>query len=107
MFKSASILLLAAFLSFAGGLRAQPSDEGQRLNAFFAEQWERGLRERPEGASFQGDLRFNDRWTDQSLAAIAGREAADREALATLKRFDRSRLSPADQLNYDLSLIHI
>lgn len=104
MFKSASILLLAAFLSFAGGLRAQPSDEGQRLNAFFAEQWERGLRERPEGASFQGDLRFNDRWTDQSLAAIAGREAADREALATLKRFDRSRLSPADQLNYDTAL---
>ncbi len=104
MFKSASILLLAAFLSFAGGLRAQPSDEGQRLHAFFAEQWERGLRERPEGASFQGDLRFNDRWTDQSLAAIAGREAADREALATLKRFDRSRLSPADQLNYDTAL---
>lgn len=104
MFKSASILLLAAFLSFAGGLRAQPSDEGQRLHAFFAEQWERGLRERPEGASFQGDLRFNDRWTDLSLAAIAGREAADREALATLKRFDRSRLSPADQLNYDTAL---
>ena len=83
---------------------AQPAGEGQRLNAFFAEQWERGLRERPEGASFQGDLRFNDRWTDLSLAAIAGREAADREALATLKRFDRSRLSPADQLNYDTAL---
>lgn len=83
---------------------AQPAGEGQRLHAFFAEQWERGLRERPEGASFQGDLRFNDRWTDLSLAAIAGREAADREALATLKRFDRSRLSPADQLNYDTAL---
>lgn len=104
MFKSASILLFACLLFFAGDLRAQPSDEGQRLHAFFAEQWERGLRERPEGASFQGDLRFNDRWTDLSLAAIAGREAADREALVALKRFDRSRLSPADQLNYDTAL---
>lgn len=83
---------------------AQPAGEGQRLHDFFAEEWERGLRERPEGASFQGDLRFNDRWTDLSLAAIAAREAADREALATLKRFDRSRLSPADQLNYDTAL---
>ncbi|GAA4798763.1 DUF885 domain-containing protein [Lysobacter hankyongensis] len=96
-------MLLAVSL-LAGFAHAQSIDEGQRLHDFFAQEWERGLRERPEGASFQGDLRFNDRWTDQSLAAIAGREAADREALATLKRFDRSRLSPADQLNYDTAL---
>lgn len=99
----AALMLLAVSL-LAGLAHAQPVDEGQRLHAFFAQEWERGLRERPEGASFQGDLRFNDRWTDLSLAAIAGREAADREALATLKRFDRSRLSPADQLNYDTAL---
>lgn len=99
----AALMLLAVSL-LAGFAHAQSVHEGQRLHAFFAEQWERGLRERPEGASFQGDLRFNDRWTDLSLAAIAAREAADREALATLKRFDRSRLSPADQLNYDTAL---
>ncbi|WP_345303788.1 DUF885 domain-containing protein [Lysobacter hankyongensis] len=97
-------LMLLAVSLLAGFAHAQSIDEGQRLHDFFAQEWERGLRERPEGASFQGDLRFNDRWTDQSLAAIAGREAADREALATLKRFDRSRLSPADQLNYDTAL---
>lgn len=97
-------LMLLAVSLLAGFAHAQSIDEGQRLHAFFAQEWERGLRERPEGASFQGDLRFNDRWTDLSLAAIAGREAADREALATLKRFDRSRLSPADQLNYDTAL---
>jgi uncharacterized protein (DUF885 family) len=97
-------LILFAVSLLAGFAHAQSVDEGQRLHDFFAQEWERGLRERPEGASFQGDLRFNDRWTDLSLAAIAGREAADREALATLKRFDRSRLSPADQLNYDTAL---
>ena len=79
-------------------------DAGTRLNAFFAAEWERGLRERPEEASFQGDLRFNDRWSDYSLKAIAGSEAEDRAALKTLQAFDRAALSPADQLNYDTYL---
>jgi uncharacterized protein (DUF885 family) len=80
------------------------NDEGRRLHAFFAEEWERGLREGPESASFQGDNRYNDRWTDLSVEAIARREAADRDALARLKSFDRAKLSPADQLNYDTFL---
>jgi uncharacterized protein (DUF885 family) len=79
--------------------RAQ--SEGQRLHAFFAEQWERGLRERPEAASYEGDRRYNDRWTDRSAGAIAARQSADRAALQTLRGFDRAALSPADQLNYD------
>jgi uncharacterized protein (DUF885 family) len=98
---------LAACLAFAqtiAPVAAQPVDEGARLHAFFAEEWERGLRESPESASFQGDSRFNDRWSDSSLEAIARREAADRDALAKLKRFDRSKLSAADQLNYDTFL---
>ena len=89
------------WLAVSPALRAQPADEGARLQAFFDAQWERGLRESPENASFQGDLRYNDRWTDFSLDAIAAREAADREALAEIRRIDRSRLGPADQLNYD------
>ncbi len=94
----------AAVLVVALPAQAQQTDEGQRLHAFFAEEWERGLRENPESASFEGDRRYNDRWTDRSLEAIAATEAADRESLARLKRFDRSRLSPADQLNYDTFL---
>ena len=71
------------------------------LHAFFAEEWERGLRESPENASYSGDRRYNDRWTDQSLAAIAAREAADRAALQRLRAFDREALDAADQLNVD------
>lgn len=97
-------LLLVAVSLVASLAHAQSADEGKRLHAFFAEEWERGLRESPESASFQGDDRFNDRWTDLGLAAIARREAADRDALARLKGFDRSRLSSADQLNYDTYL---
>jgi uncharacterized protein (DUF885 family) len=104
LFRAAAAAILVASGLFAFPISAQPADEGQRLHAFFAEQWERGLRESPESASFQGDLRFNDRWTDFSLSAIEARQAADREALAVLKRFDRNKLGPADQLNFDTAL---
>lgn len=95
-------VLVASLVS--ASLHAQPADEGKRLHAFFDAEWERGLRENPESASFEGDRRFNDRWSDNSLQAIAASEAADREALAQIKAIDRSRLSPADQLNYDTFL---
>ncbi len=98
----ASAMLIAT--AFEAPAYAQTTDEGKRLHEFFAEEWERGLRENPESASFEGDRRYNDRWTDRSLDAIAASEAADREALARLKRFDRRRLSPSDQLNYDTFL---
>ncbi|TXH65866.1 MAG: DUF885 domain-containing protein [Lysobacteraceae bacterium] len=94
-----SLLVVATLAAVPAA--AQPSDEGARLHAFFAEEWERGLRENPVSASFDGDRRYNDRWTDLSPAAISAREAADRAALAKLMDFHRERLTVADQLNYD------
>jgi len=73
----------------------------QGLRQLFADEWERGLREHPERASYQGDTRYNDRWTDHTLAAIAAREAADRAALVRLKAIPRAALSPAEQIDYD------
>src|SRR6185436_4642833 len=49
-----------------------------------------------------GDRRWNDRWPDRSREAIEKRHQHDlglRQRLATI---NRARLSPADQLNYDL-----
>ena len=71
------------------------------LNQLFEQEWERNLRDRPEAASYQGDQRFNDRWSDLSLAAFARREQADRVALQRLQAIDRSALSSAEQLDYD------
>ena len=101
---AALVLAAASLLAGLASAAAPASDAAARLNAFFAAEWERGLREHPEGASFQGDLRFNDRWSDNSLKAIAESEAEDRAALKTLQGFDRAALSPADQLNYDTYL---
>ncbi|WP_297803072.1 DUF885 domain-containing protein [Arenimonas sp. GDDSR-1] len=81
---------------------AAHADDGHAaLHRLFAEEWERGLRESPENAAYNGDMRFNDRWSDLSLKAIADSEAADRAAMARLHAIDRKALSAQDQLHYD------
>jgi uncharacterized protein (DUF885 family) len=47
-------------------------------------------------------LRWNDRWSDRSLAAFARHNKHNHEVLERLAAIDRASLAPADQLNYDL-----
>ncbi|HJV72464.1 DUF885 domain-containing protein [Ideonella sp.] len=91
--------LLAAGLF--GPAWAAPVAAARALHALFAEEWERALRESPEMASYQGDTRYDDRWSDLSPAAIATTEAGDRAALARLRRIERRALGPDDRLDYD------
>jgi len=81
---------------------AAASPASQALHRLFDAEWERSLRESPEGASYRGDKRYNDRWTDDSLVAIEAREAADRDALQRLKAIDRTTVSADDRLSYDV-----
>lgn len=74
----------------------------QALYALFDEEWERGMRENPEEASYRGDKRYNDRWTDMSMAAIQARMDGDAKALQRLRAIDRKALSENDQLHYDV-----
>ena len=66
------------------------------------EEWEWTMREFPTFASSLGDRRYNDRWTDVSLAAVERRQQHRLQTLGRLKAIDRARLTAADQLNYDL-----
>jgi uncharacterized protein (DUF885 family) len=78
------------------------SEAGRQLHRLFDEEWERGLREYPENASYAGDARYGDRWTDYSLDAIHRRQAEDRAVLARLRAIDRGALSATDRINYDV-----
>ncbi|MEZ5461259.1 DUF885 family protein [Dokdonella sp.] len=96
----------AALLCLATRVHAETNAQtqaaaGKELRALFDAEWERGLVESPESASYNGDPRFNDRWSDFSLEAIARSEAGNRAALVKLHAIDRSALSKADKLNYD------
>lgn len=101
MLRSFFFAAVAAAVFATVPVRAQGADADARLKAYFAAEWERSLEQNPELASYNGDPRFNDRWTDRSLAAIARFEAADRAALAKLRAFDRKSLSPDSRLDYD------
>ena len=81
---------------------ADNTPESRALHALFDAEWERGMRESPETASYRGDHRFNDRWSDLSLEALRARQAADRAALEKLRAIDRDALSEADRLSYDV-----
>jgi uncharacterized protein (DUF885 family) len=73
-----------------------------RFRELVAREWEHTLREAPTFASHLGDKRYNDRWPDVSLSAIARRHEHQQAVLAELGTLDRSQLSPDDQLNYRL-----
>jgi uncharacterized protein (DUF885 family) len=90
-------------LTLAGSAAvAQDSATTKALHDLFAREWQYDLERSPTRASQLGDRRWNDRWPDRSLAAIQRNHDHDKAVLAELLRIDRSKLSPADQLNYDL-----
>ena len=80
----------------------EPNVPGERLHAIFRAEWEWALENSPTWASHLGDLRYNDRWPDVSLAAIEKRHAHRQEVLKQLATIDREALSEADEINYRL-----
>jgi uncharacterized protein (DUF885 family) len=78
------------------------TSEAENLHTLFERDWQRTLESNPTFASFLGDKRYNSRWPDLSLEALAARNRRSIETLAELKRIDRARLSIPDRVNYDL-----
>lgn len=74
----------------------------ERLHAMFEEEWQYNLREYPTMASNLGDKRYNDRWTDVSLSAIARRNEHQKTLLKQVQAVDMAKLSPVDKLNLEL-----
>ena len=72
------LLLSCLALLLASAAHAAPADpqETQALHGLFERHWEDVSRRFPEGSTFRGDVRYNDRLSDQSAEAI---EAYDRQ----------------------------
>ncbi len=56
----------------------------------------------PEFATYRGDPRGQDRWTDQSEAAVKQRRVDQRQLLAALERIEPGALTEGERLNFDL-----
>ena len=82
---------------------APAQSEHDKLFALFAKSDEDSLKRNPLSALFRGDTRYADRLGDFLTPEYnaAERKAAEDE-LASLGRIDRTRLSPTDQIAYDV-----
>jgi prolyl oligopeptidase len=92
-------------LTIAAGLLASQAalaDAGEDFNALLDEAWEWYLEQNPMVASRAGDRRYNTEWGDRSLRGIEMQHLQRREFLSRLLSIDKSALSEADQLNYEL-----
>ncbi|WP_346950050.1 DUF885 domain-containing protein [Dyella sp.] len=72
------------------------------LNKLLAEQWQHSLRNAPEFATILGDLRYNDRWSDLSLAHQAAERKVNADFLKRFEAIDTTGFSDEDKLNLQL-----
>ena len=97
------LLFLIAISGSAFGQNVKPATERLATqNALFEEQYQSDLRNFPERATAFGDLRYNDKLAEYSLAALSERHRADQDFLARLEAIPTSGFSEQDQLSHDL-----
>lgn len=77
-------------------------DENERLHELFEREWQWRLRESPLFATAVGVHDFDDRLSDESLAAQARRTEETRAFLAELAAIPRAALPRDEQVNYDI-----
>ncbi|MGZ3330504.1 MAG: DUF885 domain-containing protein [Gemmatimonadaceae bacterium] len=98
-----SLLFLIAISGSAFGQNVTPATERLATqNALFEEQYQSDLRSFPERATAFGDLRYNDKLAEYSLAALSERHKADQDFLTRLEAIPTSGFSEQDQLSHDL-----
>ena len=84
-------LLIFAFIFLTGisaviAQKSNDNDPTKQLYALFDSEWEYNLRENPTFASYLGDKRYNDKWSNQSLSAIENRHQHRIETLEKIKK---------------------
>ncbi len=77
-------------------------EDEQRLWQLFDANWKYQMIASPESATWRGYPGQNHRWSDLSLQALNKGKEVDRQTLKTVLSIKRSKLSVANQLNYDL-----
>ncbi len=74
----------------------------QLFQQALADEWEYTLRESPESATVYGDYRYNDKWSDISLAHVAQRRRDAKEFLARFEAIDAGGFSEQEHISLEL-----
>lgn len=98
-----SVTLAApAMAAPAAAPSADVSARVKALDALLAEQWQHTLENSPEFATILGDLRYNDRWSDISLAHQAAEQKVNADFLKRFEAIDTTGFSDEEKLNQQL-----
>lgn len=107
----AMIVLAAAALApgSAGAQRLSPGTpsiqvRAQSLGVLLNDYWEDHLRHTPEDATTLGDKRYNDRWSDLSIAETGRALLRNQSYVKRLRAIDTAGLSVQDRLSAELLL---
>jgi uncharacterized protein (DUF885 family) len=112
--KSRFLIATALLASFTTSLPAFAADdavqteakqleEGERLKALFAADDEASMKRNPLNGLFRGDMRYADRFGDFISDAYFDAERAAAEGnVKNLKDIKRDKLTPTDQIAYDV-----
>ena len=105
----AALLLLVAAASLPAPAQAQSAlaaatdaTQTSAVHALFARYWEETARLYPEWATWRGDHRFGDRFSDASPAGRAAQEAQTHQWLAQARAIRRDALAPTDRVSLDM-----
>jgi len=96
------VLVNAVLLAFFFSFPALAESEGDTLRALFDEAWGARLADEPLTATSAGVDTYNDRLPSVTAQAFARALERDQGALKRLTEINRDRLSPGDQVNYDM-----
>jgi uncharacterized protein (DUF885 family) len=106
--RRTSAIFLGAFLgltSFANGKNVKTLDDRRKeLKQLIADEWDYEMRESPESATVLGDYRYNDRWSDNSLAHIQQQKEAIGKWLERFNAIDTNGFPEQEKLNQSLML---
>ena len=102
-----TIVLLSALMigmppSLTSADNASVDARHNQLNRLLADEWEYEMRESPEFATMIGDYRYNDRWSDNSLAHVAQRRRDLQDWLARFEAVDTSGFPEQEKLNQQI-----
>ena len=106
--RSTSIIFLGVFLavtSFAQGKNndlKSVDDRRKELKQLIADEWEYEMRESPESATALGNYRYNDRWSDLSLAHVQQQKQDVGKWLARFNAIDTTGFPEQEKLNQSL-----
>jgi uncharacterized protein (DUF885 family) len=104
--RGVGIVMGLTLLGIAGPVKSKDTKSlearRQELKTLITEQWEYVMRENPEFATIIGDYRYNDQWSDDSLAHVEQVRKDWQKWLARFEAIDTAGFPEQEKLNQQL-----